>query len=142
MPSRAQTLSAAFLRTAGILLVALGIVHNVATPHIAELLNGIPPDVYRRAVGPTLLNHFLVGILLIPLGFTTWLAASADNFNRPWARYILLFNAFVTLTFPVCIMLFMRLPEYYRAPLFLTGVILTAIISVLMIAAVWFLRRN
>lgn len=142
MYRRAQTLSASFLRTAGILLVALGIVHNFATPHIAELLDGSPPDVYQRALGPTLLNHFLVGILLIPLGFTTWLAASAGNFSQPWARHILLFNALAVLTLPACIILFMRQPEYYRAPLFLTGVVLTAVISLLMITAVWFLRRS
>jgi multisubunit Na+/H+ antiporter MnhG subunit len=139
---RAQTLSASFLRAAGILLVALGIVHNVATPHIAQLLIGSPPDVYQRALGPTLLNHFLVGILLIPLGFTTWLAASPANLSQPWARHVLLFNAFVVVTFPVCISLFMRLPEYYHAPLFLTGVVLTAIIAILMIIAIWFLRRS
>jgi hypothetical protein len=63
------------LRAAGALLVLLGLVHLVATPHIAALLNGAPPRVRQLALGPTLLNHVLVGVLLVPLGFTTWLAA-------------------------------------------------------------------
>jgi hypothetical protein len=64
---RAQRIAVVFLRTVGCLLIALGIVHLVATPHIPGLLHGSPRAVYQQAVGPTLLNHVLVGILLFPL---------------------------------------------------------------------------
>jgi len=50
-----------FLRAEGFLLIALGLVHLVATPHIAGLLKGSSPALYRRAVGPMVLNHVLVG---------------------------------------------------------------------------------
>jgi hypothetical protein len=142
LKSRASNLSAAFLRCAGVLLVVLGVVHSIATPHIADLLNGSPTDVYQRAVGPTLLNHVLVGILLLPLGFTTWLASSAGNRSQRWARQVLILNAIIVLTFPVSIALFMRRAEYYHVPLFLAGVALTAAISLLMVVAVSVLIRN
>jgi hypothetical protein len=38
---------------------------------------------------------------------------------------------------PVSIAIFMRRPEYYTAPLFLTGVGLAAVISLLMVTATW-----
>jgi len=60
-----------FLRVVGVLLVLLGVVHLTATPQIPRLLNGSPRRVYEQAVGPSLLNHVLVGILLFPPGFTT-----------------------------------------------------------------------
>src|ERR1700733_676712 len=71
---RSQQTAAAFLRAVGLLLIVLGLVHLAATPHIPPLLGQSSSPVYQRAVGPTLLNHVLFGILLLPLGYTTWLA--------------------------------------------------------------------
>ena len=116
---RAQEIAAGFLRAVGLLLVVLGLVHLAATPYIPPLLGDSSSVVYQRAVGPTLLNHVLVGILLLPLGFTTWLAAAVQNRNQTWARRLLVVNGVVLLTFPVSLALFMRRPEYYTAPLFL-----------------------
>ena len=131
-----------FLRGVGGLLVTLGVVHLAATPHIPALLNGSPPAVYQQAVGPTLLNHVLVGILLLPLGYTTWLGAAATTRGEQWAKRVLTINAIVFLTLPVSIAAFMRRPQYYTAPLFLTGVVLVGIISLLVTVAVWILLRG
>ena len=89
-----------------------------------------------------MLNHVLTGILLIPLGYTTWLAAEPGNASEGWARRILLVNSLAVLTLPVAIAIFMRNPAYYHAPLFITGVLLVAIISLLMAAAVWLIFRS
>ena len=72
-----------------------------ATPHIPGLLSGSPPAVHERAVGPTLLNRMLVGILLLPLGYTTWLAAASRERNEAWATRTLIANTMVTFTLPV-----------------------------------------
>jgi hypothetical protein len=125
-----------------VLLVVLGVVHTIATPHIRDLLGDSSSEVYQRAVGPTLLNHVLMGILLLPLGYTTWLAAAAQNRNAAWARRVLMVNGIVLLTLPASIAVFMRRPEYYTAPLFLAGVSLVTVISVLTIAAAWMIRRG
>jgi hypothetical protein len=88
------------------------------------------------------LNHVLVGILLLPLGYTTWLAARGAERGEVWARRVLIVNSVVMCALPLSVMVFMRQPEYYTAPLFLCGVGLVAIISVLMIAATLTLRRG
>jgi len=75
----AQSIAAPFLRSAGVVLCTLGFVHLAATPHIPGLLNGSPPAVYEQAVGPTLLNHVLVGILLLPIGYTTWFGGGTEG---------------------------------------------------------------
>jgi cation transport ATPase len=137
-----QTVAGGFLRAVGLLLVVLGLVHSAATPHMAQLLGDSSSEVYRRALGPMLLNHVLMGILLLPLGYTTWLAADAQNRNAAWARRVLVVNGIVLLTFPVSIAVFMRRPEYYRAPFFLTGVILVMIISLSTIVAAWLVGRS
>jgi hypothetical protein len=125
----------AFLRGAGVLLIVLGLAHLAATPHIPQLLSGSPPLVYNHAVGPTLLNHVLVGILLLPMGFTVFFASAAACRGEPVTRRILLVNAVALLALPVCIVTFMRRPEYYTAPLFLLGTLLVAAISLLTLAA-------
>jgi hypothetical protein len=90
-----QKIAARLLRTVGLLLFALGLVHLAATPHIPNLLIGCPASLYRQAVGPTLLNHVLVGVLLLPLGYTTWLAAAARERGESWATRILMANTMV-----------------------------------------------
>jgi hypothetical protein len=139
---RSQEIAAGFLRAVGLLLIILGLVHSAATPHIRDLLGERSSDVYQRAVGPTLLNHVLMGILLLPLGYTTWLAAAAQNRQARWARRVLVMNGIVLLTFPAAIAVFMRRPEYYTAPLFLTGVTLVTIISLLTVGAAWLVGRS
>jgi hypothetical protein len=139
---RAQEIGAGFLRAVGLLLIVLGFVHLAATPFIPPLLGESSSSIYQRAVGPTLLNHVLFGILLMPLGYTTWLAASAQNRNQSWASRVLLVNGVVLLTFPLCLAIFMRRPEYYGAPLFLVAVTLVAVISLLTLVAAWLVVRN
>jgi len=139
---RSQEIAAGFLRAVGVLLIVLGLVHSAATPHIRDLLGESSSEVYQRAVGPTLLNHVLMGILLLPLGYTTWLAASAQNRNAAWARRVLVVNGIVLFTFPVSIAVFMRRPEYYTAPFFLAGVILVTLISSLTLVAAWLIGRG
>lgn len=139
---RSPEIAAGFLRAVGLLLIALGFVHLAATPFIAQLLGESSSEVYQRALGPTLLNHVLVGILLLPLGYTTWLAAAAQNRNGTWARRVLAVNGIVLLTFPVSLAIFMRRPEYYRAPLFLTAVVLVTVISLLTVVAAWLVGRS
>ena len=71
-----RELARAVLRTSGLALMLASAIHLIATPEIPHLLDGLSPEARGFAVGPMLLDHVLVGILLLPLGFTTWLAAS------------------------------------------------------------------
>jgi hypothetical protein len=125
------------------MLLARGLLHLLATPHIADLLQGAPSAIYQWAVGPTLLNHVLVGILLLPLGYTTWLAARPAQAGEQWARRVLVANAIAVLALPISLALFMRQSEYYAAPLFLCGVGIVASVAIMMgVATVALLRQK
>jgi hypothetical protein len=63
-----QTIAVGFLRVVCQFLIVLGLVHWAATPDIPPLLGESSSGVYQRAVGPTLLDDGLFGILLLPLG--------------------------------------------------------------------------
>jgi hypothetical protein len=122
-----RELSKAILRASGTALMLLGAVHLIATPEIPHLLDGLAPKARDFALGPTLLNHVLVGLLLMPLGFTTWMAAEAWYRGEAWSRPVLLVNSLVVFALPMTLVLFVGRPEYYRAPIFLAGVALTAL---------------
>ena len=117
-------------------------VHLAATSHIPPLLDAMRTSQgYALARGATLLNHVMNGILLLSMGVSTWVASSTRHLPQPWARTVLTVNSLAMLCAPISIILFMGDPAYPQAPLFLTGVCLATILPVLMLAAVWRLRR-
>jgi NO-binding membrane sensor protein with MHYT domain len=117
------------------MLILLGLLHLTATTHIAGLLDAMPPKARAFAVGPTVLNHVLVGVLLLPLGFSTWLAAAPRYLPESWAKRVLVANSLTVLALPGLTGLLTHEPQYYRAPLFVAGVALASLTAVLMALA-------
>lgn len=132
-----RQLASGVLRASGAVIMLLGVVHLIATPHILHLLDDMPVGAREFAVGPTLLNHVLVGVLLLPLGLATMTAAAERNLTEPWARRVLIANALTTMALPVSILVFMRRAEYYQAPLFVGAVTLTVAAALLVAWAAW-----
>ena len=131
-----RNVARAILRGAGLSLVGLGLLHLAATPHIPHLLDGMKSEAaYQFAVGPTLLNHVLVGVLLLPLGYTTWLAAKREHVEYSWARRLLMINALATFSLPVALIVFMRQPVYYEAPMFVTAVVIVCVACAMIVVA-------
>ena len=132
-----RRLASLFLRASGLLMMLLGLVHLAATPHIPALLDGLAPKARAFAVGPTVLNHVLVGVLLLPLGFTAFVAAAERHMGEPWARGLLAAYALTLMTLPAAILVFMRQAAFYQSPLFVAGVALTAVTALLVVLAAW-----
>src|SRR5438270_12263760 len=84
------------LRGSGLLLLLLGIVHLVATPHIAALIrHSVSQSAADNLIPPLLLYHILVGMLLLPLGCLTFYAA---RYSDRWAHAIFRTIAFTCAT--------------------------------------------
>jgi len=119
------------LRGAGILLVTLNIVHLLATPHIAILVrDSASPASARWLTPPMLLNHILVGVLLIPLGYLTTYAAPYSVSGASWAQVVVRTTALPVATLPVALFALMGARYYLAAPLFVLGAALTVIVAV------------
>jgi hypothetical protein len=118
------------LRGAGILLLALGIVHLVATPHIATLLRrSASPAAAGWLIPPMLLNHILVGVLLLPLGYLTVYAAPYAASGVSWAQVVVRTTALAVATLPIALITLMGTRYYFDAPLFVAGAALTVIVA-------------
>jgi hypothetical protein len=119
------------LRAAGILLVTLGIVHLVATPHIATLIRqSASAASVDWLLPPMLLNHILVGVLLIPLGFLTWYAAPHATSGASWGKITVRATALSVATLPILLFALMGKRYYFGAPLFVIGATLTVFVAV------------
>src|ERR1700719_402508 len=120
------------LRGSGLLLLLLGIVHLVATPHIAALSShNVSQGTADNLIAPMLLNHILVGLLLFPLGFLTFYAAPH---SARWAQVIVRTTALTVATLPLTLLALMGL-RYFDAPLFVAGFLLVVAASVTLLLA-------
>src|SRR6266446_8114124 len=121
------------LRGSGLLLLLLGIVHLVATPHIAALIrHSVSQVATDNLIPPMLLNHILVGVLLLPLGFLTIYAAPH---SARWAQVIVRTTALTVATLPLTLVALMGV-RYFDAPLFVLGAVLVvAAAATLLVAA-------
>ncbi|PYI93956.1 MAG: hypothetical protein DME97_03535 [Verrucomicrobia bacterium] len=122
------------LRGSGVLLILLGIVHLVATPHIAALIrHSTSTGTADELVPPMLLNHILVGLLLFPLGYLTFYAAPAAAASHAWAQVIVRATALTVATLPVTLLALMGVR--YDAPLFMLGTALVVVASAILLMA-------
>ena len=81
-----------------------------------------------------LLNHILVGVLLIPLGFLTWYAAPHAASGAAWAQITVRAAALSVATLPILLFVLMGKRYYFDAPLFVVGATLTLFIAVTLLA--------
>ena len=122
------------LRGAGIMLMTVGIVHLLATPHIATLVRrSAVPSSAQWLTPPMLLNHILVGVLLIPLGFLTAYAAPNAADGASWAQVVVRTAALSVAALPVALFALMGTRYYFDAPLFVLGAALTVIVAVILL---------
>jgi hypothetical protein len=127
---------ARLLRGGGVLLLLLGIVHLVATPHIASLIrHSTSSKAAEQLTPPMLLNHVLVGLLLLPLGYLTFYAAPHSAARVRWAQVVVRTTAITVATLPVALLVLMGKRYYFDAPLFVAGATLVVGAAVTLLVA-------
>jgi hypothetical protein len=127
----------------GLLLILLGIIHLIATPFlIGWLSRRICSDQASLAIAAVRLNHILVGILLLPLGISTFWSGRA--LGQSWGLRLAGLNAFILLCLPILLVTTMPL-ESLDAPLFrlaILVVIAACLIQILALLGVWRSRNK
>ena len=130
------------LRASGVLLILLGIVHLVATPDIARLIrHSTSAKGAEWLTPPMLLNHILVGLLLLPLGYLTMYAARGAGANLTWAKVVVRTSALTVATLPVTLVLLMG-ASYFKAPLFMLGTALVVAAAAILLTAAFSKSRQ
>ena len=127
-----SALAARILKTDGVLLLVVALIHFAATPFALRFVSSqSTPEAFVQIGPPFLLSFIVVGILLVPIGLST--VYSADSFRRGerWARTICGFNALGVFLLPVALVMIMP-ARYFRAILFLVAATLVWIVAISM----------
>jgi len=123
------------LRTSGFLLCALGLLHLAVTHFIARLVaSAALPSAVAWLTPPMLLNHIVVGILLLPLGALTVYAAP---YNTPWAKIVTRAVALTVATLPPTLFALMGTRYFAAVPFQVATAILCVATITLLSAAFW-----
>ena len=138
-----RLLVARLISVTGVLLLIVAAIHLLVTTVLmsAILDRVLTPQELRIVSPPFLLNHIVVGILLIPLGFITLYTASGIRAGERWAWVISLAIGLTILSLPVVLALVMR-AEYFRAVPFLIATALITIVGITMTAALMSVRHD
>ncbi len=126
------------LRLSGILLVVLGALHLAVTPLIVQFIRkGAAPDAVAWLTPPMLLNHVVLGILLLPLGNLTFYSARPASAGVAWALTVSRKVALAVFTLPPTLLALVGF-RYFAAIPFLFAVVIVCVASVsLLLAAFW-----
>jgi hypothetical protein len=127
----------------GILLILLGIIHLIATPFlIGWSSRQLRSDHASLVIAAMRLNHILVGILLIPLGVSSFWSGKA--LGQSWGLHLAGLNAVTLLCLPVLLITTMPL-ESLDAPLFrlaILVVITACLVQLLALVGAWKFRQR
>lgn len=127
----------------GALLILLGIIHLIATPFlIGWSSRQLLADHDSLVIAAMRLNHLLVGVLLIPLGLSTFWSGKA--LGQVWALRLAGLNAVTLLCLPVLLITTMPL-ESLDAVLFRVAILIlvaACLVQVLALVGVWKSRQK
>jgi len=134
---------ARLISVTGVLLLIVAALHLLVTPVLKSVIldRVLTPQELRIVSPPFLLNHIVVGILLIPLGFITLYTASGIRGGERRAWVINLAIGLTILSLPVVLVFVMR-AEYFRAVPFLIATALVTIVGITMTAALMLVRHD
>ncbi len=126
------------LRSGGVMLIVLGILHLAVTPIIARLIaENVTEAVAVWLTPPMLLNHVVVGVLLLPLGILTFYAAPSAVAGEHWALILTRVSAITVAALPLILFLMMG-TRYFGAFLFVVATVIICVAALaLLVAAFW-----
>ena len=123
------------LRTSGGLLVVLGGLHLAVTPFIDRpVRSSALPDMVDWFTPPMLLNHLVVGILLLALGTLTLYAAQNAASGARWALTVTRIVAVAIAALPPTLFVVMG-TRYFAAVPFLVAAIMVCVASISLLVA-------
>ena len=134
---------ARLISVTGVLLLIVAAIHLLVTPVLKSFIldRVLTPQELRIVSPPFLLNHIVVGILLIPLGFITLYTAAGIRAGERWAWVINLAIGLTILSLPLVLVFVMR-AEYFRAVPFLIATALITMVGITMTAALISVRHD
>ena len=124
---------------AGCLLIATGILHVTITSLLYHWFSLFVPRGLHIVGPPFLLNHLIVGVLLVSTGLTTIVGALGVRKGDALSWTVVAVNTVAVVFLPLLLVILMRGP-YYNAPAFKVAEVLVWLSALIMIIATTLVR--
>jgi hypothetical protein len=135
-------ISSRIMMVEGILLLIVAAIHLLVIPELRSLfVRLLSPRAFEFVWSPFLLNHAVVGILLVPLGLSTIYCASGIKSGQRWSWRVGITNAITILSLPLVLVVVME-RRYFSALPFLIATILITFVGLSMIWPMLWVRRE
>jgi len=135
-------ISSRMVQVEGILLLLVATIHLAVIPTLrSAFVRVLSQGAFRFVWPPFLLNHAVVGILLIPLGLSTLYCASGIRRGERWSWRVGMTNAITILSLPLVLVAVME-RRYFSALPFLIATILIAVVGLSMIWPLLWVRKE
>ena len=120
-----RLVSARILRIEGILLLLVAAIHLLVIPELRSVMaRELESKDFKFGWSPFLLNHAVVGILLIPVGLSTLYCASGVRAGERWAWRVGMTNAITILSLPAVLGLVMERHYFSALPFMIAAVLI------------------
>lgn len=137
-----RILAARVLWGDGVLLIVVGLIHLLISARLMRFIEAhLTPQSMPYVSPPFVLNHIVVGVLLIAIGLTTMYCAGGVRNGQRWGRDIALFNALAILSFPLLLARIMP-PELFHAWPFVIASLLVTTVAISMMLPLWLSKRE
>jgi len=140
---RRRLLASRVILMVGVLLLVVAAIHLAVTPLLTDTVldRVLAPEMMPIVAPPFLLNHIVVGILLLPLGFSMIYCARGIRAGERWAWVISFSTGIALLSLPVVLVLLMRDGRFNAVP-FRVAELLITISAVAVPAVLLYVRRE
>jgi len=130
------------LKVQGILLLLVGIIHLAVIPLLrSTFAQQVNASDLQFIWPPFLLDHAVAGLLLLPLGATTWYAGHGIARQMQWGYRIGIINAITVLMLPVMLVLVMD-KRYFAAIPFVIASVLVTLVGLSMLWPLLWVRKD
>jgi len=127
-----NTLASTILKFGGILLLVVAVIHFATTPFALRFVaSQSSPESYPQIKPLFLLSFIVVGVLLIPIGLSTFYCADFIRRGQRWARSICYFYGAGMLLFLTGFVLARKI---FPSSLFLIAVTFVSLVALSMVA--------
>jgi len=134
-----RRLASRVLRVVGFVLLAVAGIHLSVTSVLRQTIldRVLTDDMLPIVAPPFVLNHVVVGLLLIPLGLVTIYGAAGVRAGERWAWVISWFVGASLMTLPVALVLIMRGGMFDALPFRVAEILVTLSAVAMPAALIW-----
>lgn len=135
---RRWAIAANTVRAMGVVLLVVAAIHLVVTPVLANALaHSVSDEQWQFLRAPTLINHIVVGVLLVPIGVTLIALTGQLRTGARWAWWLAMVHALAVVSLPIVLVAVVPLALFEARPFLIASVLVTLVAVTLPVVLLW-----